>query len=195
MVAVSSSRPASRSALSGRRMPATIRPIATHQAGQRIAVEFGDRHVGAGQDRALEALPHQQRDADDQSGEEGGEPEARAGRRLRPPPRRIEPDGAQQISGQDQVEHRERRRPIGPARAGLWSSMSNQISRAAASAVSTVPAEPGEVRLEPRQPDDAGAEQPAGGEQGLGEDRPLDQAAGDEILARRRARSACLNQT
>ena len=69
------------------------------------------------------------------------------------------------------------------AQAGLNRIMSNQISRAAASAVSDRAAEPGGVGLQPRRPDDAGAEQPAGGEQGLGEDRPLDQAAGDEILA------------
>ena len=84
MVAVSSSRPASRSALSGRRMPASDQADRDHQAGQRIAVEFGDRHLRAGQDRALEALAHEQADAGDQRGEEGGEPEARA-RSPRPP--------------------------------------------------------------------------------------------------------------
>ena len=69
------------------------------------------------------------------------------------------------------------------AQAGLNISMSNQISRTAASAVRIVPpsrAVSGSIRGSLTMP---AREQPAGGEQGLGDDGPLDHAAGDEILA------------
>ena len=130
----------------------------------------------------MEALADEQHRAGDQGGEEGGEPEARLRRLVRPPPRQIEPEGAEQIFGQDQVEHRHRPHPlVGPGRiveehvepdqprrgdGGQHGAGEPRQRRARPAGVLTVP----------------GREQPAEHEQGLGDDGPLDQAARDEIF-------------
>ena len=95
--------------LSVRRMPATSIPIATaaRPANSRRTRRSAFR---AGRDRAVVTLADEQHRAGDQGGEEGGEPEAcGAGRLARPPPRPIEPEGAEQIyRGRIVVEHRQR---------------------------------------------------------------------------------------